>query len=1076
MAGKTQVQIEEQAEGKTRMNQARRENPLPFHRGSMRIFSLAAVFAGTLLGSAQAAGTVATSSNLAAWTYRADWNGGFSGWMSFPLAQDIGYDPSLYVEKQGDRAVLRHNFISHGEPTPWFGMVRPLAFFADAHTEITLHYSLKPACPMTQTELLLAGADGSRYTAPIPSEAGEHSVTIDGAALHLSGAAPIQAIVLRGRLQHPPVHSWSEWILESVVVNGERQAQVSLTAPQLDAAIDGSWLARKPVFAGGNLNIARASAAGPAQIELYDGKGALVSEHTLAAGDLFASLPLGANPNPGMWKAEVQQGQTRARFEFLVLGNVPPHPRVLLTESRIDAMSRDPRYAAMRTQIHTRAQALAKKITYDANAGTNIELMPSGEGIGPAMPGQLRPYIEMVQNYADAVAYNALDYRLSGNESALTAARKALATMAAWETWVPPRFKSHGLYTYYEVGVITQRAAFGYDLIADKLTSQEKENAAGAFWKQAIFPVVEEYFTYNRDPIAASNWMANSVGGAIAAAVATAGDTPLWKEREAPALAKLEFAYEELLQGLLPGDGSEAEPYGYENFAMQGISWSMSSLRALGIHPHGTERMIQSFWWPYYTTVKPGMQLDTGDFNGHLTGLPGFAWGAEFSGIPELRALYDSGTQLDLTKTANAGENGHMLEEQLNAIDTVCCSGPAPAFTPPPPSRVFPLRGSAVLRSGWDHNDTVISMRVGPWFNHEHHDEGSFQVAAFGNKLIDEAGYGSYYIDPHYSDYFTQAAGHNTVLVDGDPFSQTAFAPRYWAAFKYPHFSAQLLSSDFDYLAADLTSAYDGKLQSYQRQFVFLKPDILIVHDDVRAPEKHAFTWLLHAPPDTKLMHDGAKATIQATSAHADLLAAGGNTAWSITDTPLPVTLFTDLDHQRIEPRREFILTSPSATETQFLVGMRFASGDAGSEPGLQPWSEKAGEGLRTGDSGGESASIVFRTGAGDLVLDTLVTDGSVLAQRGNSGANWMATDARLVRENGKIIFRSAAPANVTWERSNGVTSLAVQTTADGALSIYCAERPASVNVDGKIAAVSYQGKFLTLNLAAPGEHHVLIR
>ncbi|MGH9591098.1 MAG: heparinase II/III domain-containing protein [Terracidiphilus sp.] len=1023
-----------------------------------------------------AANAAPPSTTLAAWIYRADWNGGFSGWMSFPLAQDVGYDPSLYVEKQGDQAVLRHNFLSHGEPEPWFGMVRPLAFFADAHSEITLRYRLKLTCTMHHAELLLAGADGNRYTAPLPSEAGEHSVTINGAALRLNGETPIQAIVLRGRLQHPPIHSQSEWVLEAVVVHAEREAQVSLSAPQLDAAVDGSWVARKPLFAGEDLKIARASAAAAAHISLHNGEGALVSERTLPAGDRSLSLSLGAKPAPGLWNADVRQGTMHTEFQFLVLGKVPPHPRLLLSESRIDQLSHDPGYAALRAQIHNRAQTQAKKITYNTYAGTNIELMPSGEGIGPAMPGQLRPYIQMVQSYADALAYNALDYRLTGNKSSLAAARKALATMSAWETWVPPRFKSHGLYTYYEVGVISQRAAFGYDLIADELTMQEKENAAAAFWKQVIHPTVEEYFTYNRDPIAASNWMANSVGGAIAATVAIAGDTPSWDEQEAPALAKLQFAYEELLQGLFPGDGSEAEPYGYENFAMQGISWGMSSLRALGIHPRESDRMIQSFWWPYYVTVKRGMQLDTGDFNGHLTGLPGFAWGAEFSGIPELRALYDSGTHLDLSKGAETGENGHMLEEELGEIDLVCCSGPAPAFTPPPPSRVFPLRGSAALRSGWSPDATVISLRVGPWFNHEHHDEGSFQVAAFGNVLIGEAGYGSYYVEPRYSDYFTQASGHNTLLIDGNPFSQMAFAPRYWTAFKAPHFTTQLLSSGFDYLSADLAPAYDGKLQTYERQFVFLKPDILVVHDSVRAPEKHVFTWLLHAPPNTELKHEGAVASIQASAGHADLVAAGGNTAWSVANTPIPVTLFTDLDHQHIEPREEFLLTSPSAAATHFLVGMKFAPGPAGSAPGLQAWQEKAGEGLRTADSGSRSASVVFRTGAGDLVLDTLATDGSVLAQRGSGGGNWMAVGATSVKEDGRIMLHSAAPSDVAWERANGSTRLTVRSSAAGALNVYSAEPPASVTIDGQSAPVSYQGHIVTIKIPTAGEHHVLIR
>ena len=248
--------------------------------------------------------------------------------------------------------------------------------------------------------------------------------------------------------------------------------------------------------------------------------------------------------------------------------------------------------------------------------------------------------------------------------------------MVHWPTWVPPRFQQHGLYTYYEVGVVAQRVAFGYDLIAPELSAPEKQNTADAFWKLVIHPTVEEYFSYNRDPIAASNWMANSVGGAIEAAVAVAGDTPGWREREAPALAKLQFAYQELLQGLFPGDGSESEPYGYENFAMQGMSWGMSSLNALGIHPAGAERMVHGFWWPYYVTVRQGLQLDTGDFNGHLTGLPGFAQGAATSGIPELRALYDTGTNLDLTQGVETGHNGHLLEERLGPIDLACCSGP----------------------------------------------------------------------------------------------------------------------------------------------------------------------------------------------------------------------------------------------------------------------------------------------------------------------------------------------------------------------------------------------------------------
>ena len=1010
------------------------------------------------------------------WVFRADWKGGYSGWMSFPLAQDIGYDPSLYTEQQGSATVLRHNFLSHGEPRPWFGLIRPLEFSASSHSAITLRYRLNIAGTITPLELILAGADGRRYSAPLPADAGEHTVRITGAQLHLTAEIPIQAIILRGRLQHPPVNSESQWILEEFVLHADRAPEVSLSLPQLDSTVDGSWVARTTVPRDGELKVERRSSAMPARISLYNGTGASVSNRDIAAGEATSSLPLGANPAPGLWKAEITQGQAHTAFRFLVLGDVPPHPRLLLPKSRLDELRQEPGYAELRKQIHHHAETLASKITYNSAAGDNIELMPSGPGIQPAMAGQLRPYMDLVEAYSDAVAYNALDYRLNGNKKALTAARRALAAMAKWQTWVPPRFRAHGLYTYYEVGVIAQRVAFGYDLIADELSPEEKENVASAFWERVIHPTVEEYFSYNRDPIAASNWMANSVGGALAAAVAVAGDTPEWNQREAPAIAKLQFAYEQLLQGLFPGDGSEAEPYGYENFAMQGMSWGMSSLAALHIQPEGADRMISAFWWPYYVTVRPGMQLDTGDFNGHLTGLPGFAWGAAFTGIPELRALYDTGTHLDLSQGAETGQNGHLLEERLGPIDLACCSKPAPTFEAPPPSRVFPLRGSAALRSGWGNDATVISLRVGPWFNHEHHDEGSFQVAAFGAELISEAGYASYYTDPHYPDYFTQAAGHNTLLVDGTPFSQTAFAGRFWAAFEHPHFTSQMLSSSFDYLSADLTSAYDGVLQKYERQFFFLKPDILIVHDQVRASQEHSFSWLLHAPPNSKLTSQGASASIQTKEANASLTAAGKNVAWSTATTPIQVTLFTDLDRQHIAPRQELLLTSPKTTETQFLVGMKFEAGSLSAKSGLESWAEPAGDGLRTISSNGEASSIVFRSGKGSLAIDVLSTDGSVLARHGLADRpGWLAIGAKYVEEDGKTIFRSDIPTDVTWEHVATGIELTAHTSGKDTLEVFSETAPTSVRVDEKQVPISYERKMIAVPLSIPGEHHVSI-
>ncbi len=1009
------------------------------------------------------------------WTFRADWTQGFSGWMSFPLAQDVGYDPSLYTEQEGPHTVLLHTFLSHGQSRPQFGLIRPLKFWTGPEARFEVGYRLKIAGRLSGLTLTLVGTDGRLYSAPLPSGDGEHAVQLRGRDLGVTTLTPMDAIILRGRLLAPPEGCTSRWVLERFVAHAARPPEVALARPKLVSSPQQAQVVPEIFHVGQPLKLVLKSSLPSLRVSLFKGQGNPVNAHVRVLAGRQVAIALGDHATPGLWRAEVAQGAARTAFRFLVLGKIPPHPRLLLSNERLEALRSDERYAGLREQIHRRAERLATHLTDHIAVGNDINLMPSGPGIGPAFPGQLRPYFEVANEYASAVAYNALDYRLNGNPNALAAARRALLTMIQWKAWVPPRWRSHGLRTYYEVGVFTQLVAFGYDLIADELTPQEKAAVAQAFWEKVIEPTSKEYFSYNRDPIGASNWMANSLGGAIAAAVADAGDTAGWDHREGPALTELTCAFEQLLRGLFPGDGSEAEPIGYENFAMQGISWGMSGLGALGVRPQGARRVFEGFWWPYYATARPRRELDTGDFDGRLKGLSGFAWTAEHAGIPALRSFYDAGTHLNLSHGSPVGPNGHFFEEMLGPLDLACCSKPPQPFNPPPPSRVFPKRGSAVLRSGWNPASTVISLRVGPWFNHEHHDEGSFQVAAFGQELIAEAGHANYYTDPHYADYFSQASGHNTVLVDDDPFSQGAFAGRYWSGFAYPHFTSQLLAGAFDYLAADLTSAYDGRLKSYRREFFFLKPDILIVRDRLRAAGNHTFSWLLHTPPGSRLQMDGAQASIERQKASALLTALGPNTTWKEARTPIPAELFKDLDHKDIQPRREFILTSPRAATAQFLVGMKFVSAADRQATGLQPWREAAGEGLKSTD--GESAAMVFRTGNGWLQIGSLRTDGTTLARQGpKNHPSWLALGALQVQEEQRVIFAATSPVDVAEEERAGIEEFDLNNSASARLQVLRINRPRSVEVDGRSADIVYRGGMVVLPLLPPGEHRVAIR
>ncbi|MGH9404802.1 MAG: heparinase II/III domain-containing protein, partial [Terriglobia bacterium] len=570
---------------------------------------------------------------------------------------------------------------------------------------------------------------------------------------------------------------------------------------------------------------------------------------------------------------------------------------------------------------------------------------------------------------------------------------------------------------------------------------------------------------------------ANSVGGAIAVLVAVYGDAPAWNDRLRTALAQLIACDERLLgRGLFPGDGSEAEPAGYESFAMEGLSSAAAALHSLGIRPRGTRRMMESFWWSDYAMVTPEIVLDTGDFDGALGALPGYAWGAENGRDPYLRAFYGRATDPRLAGLSRVENTGRLLEMAPGQLDLVCCTRPEISLPPPPPpSRIFPKRGSAVLRSGWSPSDTVISLRAGPWFNHEHHDEGSFQVAAFGERLISEGGYANYYADPYYQNYFTQAPAHNVVLIDSDPFSQGAYDGKYWAAFSAtPSITDHVLSPNIDYLAADLAPAYDGRISRYRREYLFLKPDLLIVHDRIEAPEAHRFTWLLHLPAGDEPSVEGAQAVIQGKAGAAVVTAAGENAPWALRATPLPISDYTELDHARVLPEQELRLSSTHRNAVSFLVSVRLVK--RGNPRGsVEPASAPGAEGLR-GNFGGTSFAAAFRNGNGNLRAGDASTDGRALAslERG-SDQDVFASEMKSLSVNGEVWLAAGAPVDAVIRRTSSGIRVEFSNAVAVAVRIRSQQAPARTMLDGKPVSGAIEGGFVVLRDVPPGDHRVSI-
>ena len=1013
-------------------------------------------------------------SSFSQWNWTADFSRGIRGWLSYPLAQDIGFDPGLYTTNLNGSQCIVREVKSYGQHVVHVGLIKPLSFRATSESQFNLHYELKMGGPVQSVALVLAAANGKRFQAPLPRDAGPNNVTIRGTTLGVPGTgAEIQALVIEATVRSPVLNSSNRLIVRHLGIVAERHNEIPLIKPGLvRSASEGPSLAVHPVEARGHLAV-EARFPATLKISILDAEGKLAAATsrpiTGPGRKMTYQVSLPKTLQPGLWRAVVDSGAARSAFQFLVLGKIPPHPRVLLTRHRIEELRSQNASNPFLAALCAKAKDLRSALAYNKYAGTNLTLLP---GIS-VFPG-LRPYFSLLENYSNSIAFNAVEYQLTGDQSALKAARKGLLTVTSWPTWTPGWFAAHGLHTYYEVGVFSQRIAVGYDLVADHLTHAEKERVTEGLWRNGINPTVEEYFLNNRMPLAGSNWMANSIGGTVASVVALYGDLPDWNARLGTALAELTVAYGRLLDGLFPGDGSEAEPAGYQEFAMKGMSYGMAALHALGIKPRGTHKMFESFWWPRYAEVNTRTVLDTGDFGGSVHALSGFAWEAEHSRDPSLRAFYDTAEAGRLLGVSKVRQTGRSLEAAPGLLDLTCCTRPAQPAPLPPPSRIFPKRGSAVLRSGWKPTDTAISVRVGPWFNHEHHDQGTFQVAAFGRKLISEAGYANYYTDPYYQTYFKQAPGHNTVLIDGDRFCQPGENGRYWKALaNYPHFTSHVLSANVDYLSADLAEAYDGELSAYRREFIFLKPDVLIVHDRLRAPVPHRYDWLLHVPLGATTNIREGNASITVDDASAAIIAVGSNNHWRLQETPLAGDRYTDLDRIRLYQPYELALDSAQSAGTSFLVAMKF--GKSGQPlKRLTPINEAGQEGFVDRSSGW---SWVSKTGPGTLKVNGVTVQGQSLGVRKSAGSVLMfGTGISSLHSGKKLGIESSVPVDMSVSSTEHNAEVRFYARNQTTLKLLSPQAPTTLVLDRRQIHPAVRGNAIVLSAISKGEHVVQVR
>jgi hypothetical protein len=264
---------------------------------------------------------------------------------------------------------------------------------------------------------------------------------------------------------------------------------------------------------------------------------------------------------------------------------------------------------------------------------------------------------------------------------------------------------------------------------------------------------------------------------------------------------------------------------------------------------------------------------------------------------------------------------------------------PSP-LTELPHGRAFRDVGVAYLHSAMadPKRNVFFEFRCSPYasYNHAHADQNSFNITAFGERIVVDSGYYTSYGDEHHAGWTIQTKAHNTILVDGK--GQTS---RVLAA--YGRIVGFEQGADWAWIAGEAARAYrDPPMKRFRRQVVWLEgADVqtYVIFDSLVAADgkPHAYSWLLHTPTkpaiDAKAQHVDVRG--ETARARVTWLSPAG-LAISVTDKFDPPAENWRPDKQKYKLPNQWHLTAvprSKAPAQTFLTVIQVTRIDADAKP-----------------------------------------------------------------------------------------------------------------------------------------------
>ena len=201
---------------------------------------------------------------------------------------------------------------------------------------------------------------------------------------------------------------------------------------------------------------------------------------------------------------------------------------------------------------------------------------------------------------------------------------------------------------------------------------------------------------------------------------------------------------------------------------------------------------------------------------------------------------------------ATKGEDASRIELMLSpAVDL----GNAPVPDRAPNGAAFPSVGWVAMHSRLaDPQRTSVYFKSSPYgsYNHAHADQNGFVIDHKGVRLATSTGYYDGYKTPHWTQWYKQTRAANAITFDGGQgqgLNGREFAGEIAQFESTPRYDVAIGRAD---------RAYGGALTKATRTMVYLRPNIVLVRDELASASPRSWEWNIHAAERMEVRGDRA--------------------------------------------------------------------------------------------------------------------------------------------------------------------------------------------------------------------------